>query len=119
MTVPLRERGLDPMVHVIDVRADDPDEFVILRQAPITVIYRRGDNVPLRSLGRSLYSRELKSDYVAAKFRRAPTLQRLWARTTEGEIRYDRLILPARQDGPTDRLIIGVAPIGPIPRKSS
>ncbi len=115
--VTLRERGLEPMVHVIDVRADDPDEFVILRQAPITVIYRRGDNVPLKALGRSLYSRELKTDYVAAKYRHAPSLQRLWARTGEGEIRYDRLILPNRSDGPTDRLIIGVAPIGP-PTKS-
>ena len=115
----LREGALEPMVHVIDVRADNPDEFVILRQAPITVIYRRGDNVPLRALGRSLYSRELKSDYVAAKYRQAPMLQRLWARTAEGEIRYDRLILPTRADGPADRLIIGVAPIGPIAKKLS
>jgi hypothetical protein len=107
------------MVHVIDVRADNPDEFVILRQAPITVIYRRGDNVPLRALGRSLYSRELKSDYVGAKFKNAPILQRLWARTPEGEIRYDRLILPSRADGPTDRLIVGVAPIGPTAKKPS
>jgi predicted DNA-binding ribbon-helix-helix protein len=117
--VPILEHGLEPMVHVIDVRADDPDEFVILRQAPITVIYRRGDNVPLRALGRSLYSRELKTDYVAAKYRHAPSLQRLWARTAEGEIRYDRLILPSRSDGPTDRLIIGVAPIDPPAKRPS
>lgn len=114
---PLRHRGLEPMVHVIDVRANDPNEFVILRQAPITVIYRRGDNVPLRALGRSLYSRELKTDYVTAKYQHAPILQRLWARTPEGEIRYDRLILPSRADAPTDRLIIGVSPIAPTAKK--
>ena len=117
--VPLREHGLDAMVHVIDVRADDPDAFVILRQAPITVIYRRGDNVPLKALGRSLYARELKSDYVAAKYRHAPALQRLWARTAEGEIRYDRLILADPAEGPIDRLIIGVAPVGPSTKKPS
>jgi len=109
--MPLQRRGIDTMLHLIDVEADDPDRFVILRQAPITVIYRRGNNVPLSALGATLYSRELKADYVAAKFRRAPLLERVWARTPEGEIRYHRLILPGSADGRTKRLLIGVAPV--------
>ena len=47
---------------------------MILRQAPITVIYRRGDNVPLHGLGPNLYAQELKADYLRAKLKRTPSV---------------------------------------------
>jgi predicted DNA-binding ribbon-helix-helix protein len=103
--------GFDANIHLIDVEAGSPDEFTIIRQAPITQIYRASENTPLSALGETLYARELKADYSSAKFRGIPALQQLSVRTAEGALRYDRIILPCSvDDGATARLVVGVAP---------
>lgn len=117
----LRATGFDANVHLIDVEASTPDEFRIVRQAPVTRIYRAPDNVPLRALGNTLYSRELKADYNAIKFKPTPALQQLSVHTSEGALRYDRIILPCTLDGSRiARLVVGVAPPHrPAPRPTS
>lgn len=113
--------GFDANIHLIDVEAAIPDEFTILRQAPVTRIYRTADNVPLRTLGETLYSRELKADYSGAKFGAKPVLQEMSVRSAEGALRYDRIILPcAVGDSRIGRLIVGVAPPSQrVPRQTS
>ncbi len=113
--------GFDGNVHLIDVEATNPDDFRIIRQAPITMIYKAPNDVPLRTLGESLYARELKADYTAAKFKAHPVLQRLSVRTTEGALKYQRIILPcAVKDGRTGRLVVGVTPLSRlVPRPTS
>jgi predicted DNA-binding ribbon-helix-helix protein len=113
--------GFDANIHLIDVEAPNPDDFKILRQAPITMIYRAQDNTPMRTLGETLYARELKADYSAAKFKGLPVLQKLSVRTPEGALRYQRIILPcAVADGRTGRLLVGVTPLSKLtPRRTS
>ncbi len=117
----LRSIGFDDNVHLIDVEADNPDEFRLMRMAPITRIYRATDNVPLKTLGETLYAREIKADYSAAKFKSRPTLQQISVRTREGALKYDRIILPcAVGEGRTGRLVVGVAPPSRlVPRRTS
>ncbi len=113
----LQPVGFDPYVHLVDVDAADPEEFRIIRQAPKTVICRIGDNVPLKRLGDTLYPREIKTDYNTAKLRRMPVLQRVAVRTSEGAIKYQRIILPCGSwDGRISRLVVGVAPLGRVSR---
>ncbi len=113
--------GFDANVHLIDVEPAHPDDFRIIRQAPITMIYRAPDDVPLRALGATLYARELKADYSAAKFKARPVLQDMAVRTSEGALRYQRIILPcATGDGRTGRLVVGVTPLSRlVPRPTS
>jgi hypothetical protein len=75
----------------------------------------------LRTLGETLYARELKADYSGAKFKAAPVLQELSVRTLEGALRYDRIILPCGVgDGRIGRLVVGVAPPSrSAPRRTS
>jgi len=108
----LRSVGFDANVHLINVEAANPDEFRIIKQAPVTMIYRAPDNVPLRSLGETLYAREIKTDYSAAKYKAQPVLHRMSVRTAEGSLKYQRMILPcALGDGRIDRLVVGVTPL--------
>ncbi|MBV8167029.1 MAG: ribbon-helix-helix domain-containing protein [Alphaproteobacteria bacterium] len=118
---PLRTVGFDANVHLIDVEAPSPDDYRILRQAPVTQIYRAPANVPLSALGDTLYARELMADYSNAKFRPEPALQQLAVRTSEGALRYDRIILPCAVDGSRiGRLVVGVAPPPPqAPERTS
>jgi predicted DNA-binding ribbon-helix-helix protein len=113
--------GFEANVHLMDVEASNPDEFRIMRLAPITMLHRAADNVPLKTLGDTLYAREIRADYSAAKFRAEPVLQRLSVRTTEGTLKYERIILPcAVQDGRVGRLVVGVTPLSRlIPRRTS
>jgi predicted DNA-binding ribbon-helix-helix protein len=113
--------GFDANVHLIDVEAANPDDFRIIRQAPITMIYRAPDDVPLRALGATLYARELKADYSAAKFKAQPMLQHMAVRTAEGALRYQRIILPCTTaDGRPSRLVVGVTPLSRlVPRPTS
>ncbi len=113
--------GFEGNVHLIDVAAQNPDDFRVLRCAPITMLHRSVDNVPLKTLGDTLYAREIKADYSAAKFRPEPVLQRLSVRTTEGALKYQRLILPcAGPEGRVDRLVVGVTPLTRLaPRRTS
>lgn len=114
---PLQGVDAAKWVHIIDVSESSPDEYRNLLQAPVTVIYRRPNNVPLRSLGNTLYVQSLKTDYEAVKRTRQPSFQRLSVKSPEGSIRYIRLILPwARQDGKIERLVVGVYPITPQAR---
>jgi len=114
---PLRRVDFLQWVHIIDVSPQDPDEYRNLRQAPVTVIYRRPDNTPLRALGNSLYVQSLKTDYEAVKRLKRPSFQRVSVKSPEGSIRYNRLILPwARKDGTVERLVVGVYPIAPRAR---
>ena len=114
----LRSIGFDANVHLIDVAAPNPDDFRIIRQAPITMLYRAADNVPFKSLGDTLYARELKADSSAAKYRPRPVLQRLSVRTNEGALKYQRLILPCGgSDGRVDRLVVGVTPLSRLVRQ--
>ena len=117
----LRSIGFDANVHLIDVEASNPDEFRIIRQAPITMIYRAPDDAPLRTMGESLYTRELKADYSAAKYKAEPVFQRMSVRTAEGALKYQRIMLPcAVGDGRTGRLIVGVTPLTRLaPRRTS
>jgi predicted DNA-binding ribbon-helix-helix protein len=118
----LRSVGFDNNVHLIDVDAPTPDEFRVLRQAPVTMLHRARDNVPLKSLGDTLYAREIKADYSAAKFKGRPVLQQLSVRTSEGALRYERLILPCSvSDGRIGRLVVGVTPLSKLvqPRTST
>jgi predicted DNA-binding ribbon-helix-helix protein len=113
--------GFDANIHLIDVDAPAPDEFRVIRQAPVTVLHRATDNVPLKALGDTLYAREIRADYSAAKFKGRPVLQQLSVRTAEGALRYERIILPcAVQDGRIGRLIVGVTPLSKLapPRTS-
>jgi predicted DNA-binding ribbon-helix-helix protein len=112
----LRSVGFDKNVHLIDVDASNPDEYRILRLAPITMIHRaQGDDVPLKSLGDSLYAREIKADYSGAKFKGKPLLQQLSVRTPEGALRYERIILPcSTEDGRIGRLVVGVTPLSKL-----
>jgi len=107
----LRSIGFDTNVHLIDVEPSNPDEFRIIRQAPVTLICRAPDNAPLTTMGDSLYAREIKADYTAAKYKGQPMFQRMSVRTGEGALRYQRIILPcAVADDRPGRLIVGVAP---------
>ncbi len=117
----LRSIGFDAQVHLIDVAAPSPDEFRIIRQAPVTRIYRAPDNVPLKTLGQTLYARELKADYSSAKFNARPVLQQISVRSREGAVKYDRIILPCSiDDSGTGRLLVGVArPSRLPPRRTS
>jgi predicted DNA-binding ribbon-helix-helix protein len=113
----LRSIGFDTNIHLIDVEASNPDEFRIIRQAPVTLICRAPDNAPLTTMGDSLYAREIKADYTAAKYKGQPMFQRMSVRTGEGALRYQRIILPsAGAEGRPSRLIVGVAP---SPRSTS
>jgi predicted DNA-binding ribbon-helix-helix protein len=117
----MRSVGFDDNIHLMDVEASNPDEFRIVRLAPITMLHRASDNVPLKALGDTLYAREIKADYSAAKFKGRPVLQQLSVRTTEGTLRYERIILPcATEDGRTGRLVVGVTPLSRLapPRTS-
>jgi hypothetical protein len=108
----LRSIGFDANVRLVDVEAPDPNEFRIIRQAPVTMIYRTPNGAPFKVMGDSLYAREIKVDYSIAKYKTEPMLQRLSVRTPEGALRYQRIMLPCSVgDGPTGRLIIGVAPL--------
>src|SRR5437870_3750458 len=71
----LRAVGFDANIHLMDVEATNPDEYRIIRLAPITILHRATDNVPLKSLGDTLYAREIRADYSAAKFKGKPVLQ--------------------------------------------
>lgn len=104
--------GFSANIHLMDVEASNPNDFRILRLAPITMLHRAADNVPLKSLGDTLYAREIRADYSAAKYRAEPVLHRLSVRTTEGTLKYERIILPCTtQDGRVDRLVVGVTPL--------
>jgi predicted DNA-binding ribbon-helix-helix protein len=108
----LRSIGFEANIHLIDVDAPNPDDFRILRQAPITMIYRAPDNVPMKALGETLYAREVKADYSAAKYKGDPVLHRMSVRTAEGALKYQRIILPCGgQDGRISRLVVGVTPL--------
>jgi predicted DNA-binding ribbon-helix-helix protein len=108
----LRAVGFDANIHLLDVEAPNPDEFRILRVAPVTMLHRAHDNAPLRSLGDTLYAREIRADYSAAKYGAEPALQHLSVRTTEGTLKYERIILPcAVPGGRVGRLIVGVTPL--------
>ena len=114
----LRSIGFDANIHLMNVEAPNPDDYRIERMAPITMIHRASDNVPLRSLGDTLYAREIKADYSAAKFKGKPVLQQLSVRTSEGTLKYDRIILPCVSgEGRTGRLIVGVAPPNRLARR--
>jgi predicted DNA-binding ribbon-helix-helix protein len=114
----LRSIGFDANIHLMDVEAPNPDEFRIVRLAPVTVLHRASDNVPLKTLGDTLYAREIRADYSAAKFKARPVLQQLSVRTAEGALKYDRIILPcAIGDGRTGRLVVGVAPPNRLARR--
>jgi predicted DNA-binding ribbon-helix-helix protein len=117
----LRSVGFDGNVHLIDVEAPNPDDFRIIRQAPITMIYRAPDNVPLRTLGETLYAREIKTDYSAAKYKAQPVLHRMSVRTAEGALKYQRMILPCVVgDGRIGRLVVGVTPLSRLaPQRTS
>src|SRR5262249_16509707 len=90
----LAAAGLDRHVHLLDIAATDPDDFHLIRQAPLTMIHRIGDNTPLKTLGDSLYAREIKADYNAVKHRGRPVLQVMSVRVAEGTLKYQRLLLP-------------------------
>ena len=117
----LNSVGFDANIHLMDVEAANPDEFRILRLAPITMIHRAADNAPLKSLGDTLYAREIRNDYSAAKYRAEPILQHLSVRTTEGTLKYERIILPcAVPGGRVGRLVVGVTPLTRlVPRRTS
>jgi predicted DNA-binding ribbon-helix-helix protein len=113
----LRSIGFEANVHLVDVEAGNPDEFRLIRMAPVTMIHRMADNVPLKTLGDTLYAREVRADYSAAKFRAAPMLQRLAVRTAEGTLKYQRVILPCSvRDGRIGRLVVGVTPLSRLVR---
>lgn len=110
----------DRNVHLIDVEAPNPDEFRVIRQAPVTRLSRGSDNMPLKAFGDTLYAREIKADYGAAKYRAQPVLQHLSVRTSEGALRYERIILPCLVGGRVARLVVGVAPPSRLaPRRTS
>jgi predicted DNA-binding ribbon-helix-helix protein len=117
----LRSVGFEANVHLVDVEPANPDDFRLLRMAPITMIHRASDNVPLKTLGETLYAREVRADYNAAKYRAEPVLQRLSVRTTEGTLKYQRVILPcAVNGGRVGRLIVGVTPLSRLaPQRTS
>jgi hypothetical protein len=117
----LNSVGFEPNVHLIDVAAQNPDEFRVLRCAPITMIHRAQDNVPLKALGNTLYAREIKADYSAAKYGPEPLLQSMSVRTSEGALKYQRIILPCvGSDGRVERLVVGVTPLTRlVPRRTS
>jgi predicted DNA-binding ribbon-helix-helix protein len=117
----LHSVGFEANVHLIDVAAQNPDDYRVLRCAPITMLHKSDDNVPLKALGDTLYAREIKADYSAAKYRPGPLLQRMSVRTSEGALKYQRLILPhAGSDGRVDRLVVGVTPLTRlVPRQTS
>lgn len=113
----LKSIGFDANIHLIDVRDDEPDDFWVIRMAPVTMIQRTFDDAPLRSLGDTLYAREIKADYSAVKRDRRPVLQQLSVRTADGGLRYERIILPcAGTDGRITQLVVGVAPSGKLAR---
>lgn len=117
----LRSIGFDANIHLINVEAPNPNDFRLLRQAPITMIYRAPDNVPLSTLGETLYAREIKTDYNAAKYKAQPVFHRLSVRTAEGSLKYQRIILPCLVgEGRIGRLVVGVTPLSrlALPRTS-
>jgi predicted DNA-binding ribbon-helix-helix protein len=117
---PLRRVNFLPFIHIIDVSPSDPGDYRALRQAPVTVIYRRPDNTPLRAFGDSVYVRSLMADYEEVKRTRKPSFQRLSVKSPEGSVRYFRLILAmAREDGAIDRLVVGVSLIAPRARRGT
>ncbi|HUA56209.1 MAG TPA: ribbon-helix-helix domain-containing protein [Candidatus Sulfotelmatobacter sp.] len=109
--------GFDHNVHLLGVEAANPEDFRIIRQAPVTMICRIGNNMPLKELGSTLYPREVRADYDAVKNGRQPVLQKVAVRVPEGALRYQRIMLPcADRDGEVDRLIVGVVAAGPLVR---
>jgi len=108
--------GFDGNIHLLDVEAANPDDFRIIRQAPKTMICRTPDNVPLKTLGDSIYSREVRADYQAAKLGGQPLLQKVSVRIPEAALSYQRIMLPcANRDGRVDRLIVVVAAPSRLP----
>jgi predicted DNA-binding ribbon-helix-helix protein len=109
--------GFDGNIHLLDVEASNPDDFRIIRQAPVTMICRIGNDVPLKRLGDSLYPREVRADYDAVKNGRQPMLQKVAVHVPEGALSYQRIMLPcADRDGQVDRLIVGVVAASPLVR---
>ena len=102
--------GFARMVHIIDVSPESPNDFRVLRRAPATLIYRTPNNVPLSFLGNTLYARQLKVDYTAAKFEADPIYQAVSVRTDKAVLQYRRMIFPYTvRPGKVDRLVIGVS----------
>jgi predicted DNA-binding ribbon-helix-helix protein len=112
---PLEKAGFADNVHLIDIAPDRPADFLILRQAPVTMIYKTSDHSRMSRLGDTLYSSAVQSDYAKAKFAGLPTLQKVSVRSQEGDLKYQRIILPcAVASDQVNRLVVGVIPLEPL-----
>lgn len=116
---PLDAAGFADHIHLIDIAPENPGDFMILRQAPITMIYRTPDNSRMqRMAGDTLYSRAVQSDYARVKYAAEPTLQKVSVRSGAGDLKYQRIILPCAVAGSErpNRLVVGVIPLEPQAR---
>jgi hypothetical protein len=104
--------GFGDHVHVVDVSADDPNQFRCVRVAPVTKIHRIEDGRPMSDLGDGLFAQEIRTQYFQARHRPRPTLQDVVVDgKEEGQLRYQRIILPWRDQGGAgaiDQLVVGV-----------
>lgn len=104
--------GFGDHVHVVDVSADDPNQFCCLRLAPVTVVHRIENGRPMSDLGEGLYAQEIRAQYFLARHRPRPLLQDVVVDgKAEGHLRYQRMVLPWRGQGGAggiDQLVIGV-----------
>lgn len=87
--------GFGDHVHIVDVSADDPNAFRLVRLAPVTVVHRIEDGRPMRDLGDGLYAQEIRTQYFQARHRPRPMLQDVVIDgKEEGHLHYQRLVLP-------------------------
>lgn len=111
---PLDAAGFADNVHLIDIAPDQPPDYLILRQAPITMIYRTPDHSRMRRMGNdTLYASAVQADYAKAKYTAAPMLQKVSVRSPQGDLKYQRIILPCAVEGSDrlNRLVVGVIPL--------
>jgi predicted DNA-binding ribbon-helix-helix protein len=101
--------GFADHVHVVDVSADDPNQFRCIRLAPVTMVHRIEDGRPMSDLGEGLYAEEIRTQYFQARHRPRPMLQDVVVDAKqEGHLRYQRMVLPWRGQGGIDQLVVGV-----------
>lgn len=105
----LRACGVDQCLHLIGIEANDPGDYRVIRQAPVTVIHRLEPDSPLGSLGGGVYGEAVRNAYARSKEAWEPSLERVQTRTEEGSIAYRRLTMPMKDGlGKRTHLLVGV-----------
>jgi hypothetical protein len=97
-------------VHIIDVSADDPQDYRIKVHGTIVTQLRQADltGTRLGDMPNRLHAKGLAVDYLTTKLAGVPRYQRIEASYNFSVRDYRRLILPVASAGTIDTLVVAV-----------